>query len=40
MHAYRGIRPRFKVRGNNLVSVSGHEITWSNSIRYLGVFFQ
>ena len=30
--------PRFKVRCNNIVSTSGHVITWSNDIRYLGVY--
>ena len=29
---------RFKVHCNNIVSTSGHVITWSNDIRYLGVY--
>ena len=29
----------FKVRCSNIVSISGHEITWSNDIRYLDVYF-
>ena len=29
--------PRFKVHCSNIVSTSGHEVTWSNDIRYLGV---
>jgi len=29
--------PRFKVHCSNIVSIYGHEIKWSNSMRYLGV---
>jgi len=30
--------PRFKVHCSNIVSIYGHEINLSNSIRYLGVY--
>jgi len=29
---------RFKMHCSNIVSLNGHEISWSNSIRYLGVY--
>ena len=32
------IGPRFKAHCSNIVSIHGHEINWSNSIRYLGVY--
>jgi len=30
--------PRFNVHCSNIVSIYGHEIKWSNSIRYLEVY--
>jgi len=30
--------PHFEVRCSNIVSTSGHEITWSNNIHYLDVY--
>jgi len=32
------VSPRFKVYCSNIVSIYRHEINWSNSIRYLGVY--